>query len=109
MSHGGVCAHINTELCVQGGEGEENGVMGGGCGLASNLQGLASNTIWRETIQFAGIREGKEGQMRNRSKKINRSEVTDKSNLICFQYKQRKRAGSENLQIPLGRNILYKN
>lgn len=26
MSRGGVCAHINTELCVQGGEGEEDGV-----------------------------------------------------------------------------------
>ena len=48
-------------------------------GLASNLQGLASNTIWRETIQFAGIKEGREeGQVRNRSRKINRSEVTDK-------------------------------
>lgn len=53
------------------------GLWGGG-GLASNLQGLVSNTIWRETIQFAGIREGREGQMRNRSRKINRSEVTDK-------------------------------
>lgn len=72
-----MCAHINTELCVQGGEGNGNGVMGGR-GVAGNLQGLASNTIWRETIQFAGIREGRKGQMRNRSKKINRSEVTDK-------------------------------
>lgn len=72
-------AHINTELCVQGGEGEENGFMGRGWGgLASNLQGLASNTIWRETIQFAGTREVREGQMRNRSRKINRSEVIDK-------------------------------
>ncbi len=28
----------------------------GGGELAFNLQGLASNTIWRETIQFAGTR-----------------------------------------------------
>lgn len=88
MSHGEVCAHINTELCVQKGEGKENGVIGRGQ-LASNLQGLASNTIWRETIQNAGSREGRERQMRNRGKKINRSEVTDKD-LFCFWSKERK-------------------
>lgn len=60
MSHGEVCAHINTELCVQRGRGGRKWGYGEG-GLASNLQGLASNTIWRETIQFAGIREGEGG------------------------------------------------
>lgn len=69
MSRGEVCAHINTELCVQGGK-KKMGYGEGEEGLASNLQGLASNTIWRETIQFAGTREGREGQMRNRSRKI---------------------------------------
>lgn len=47
-------------------------------GGASNLQGLASNTIWRGTIQFAGAREGEqeeeeeEGgeQMRDRSREV---------------------------------------
>lgn len=77
MSRGGACTHNNTELCVQGGEGEKWGYGGE---LASDLQGLASNTIWRETIQFAGTREGKRGQMRNRSRDINRSKVTDKRN-----------------------------
>lgn len=53
MSCSGVCWHINTKLFVQGG-----GVAGRDVvrGLASNLQGLASNTIWRETIQFAGVK-----------------------------------------------------
>lgn len=32
MSHGEVCAHINTELCVQGGEGNEMGLWGRGGG-----------------------------------------------------------------------------
>lgn len=71
MSHGWVfvCVGARTSTqysaCNGGGERKEDGVMGGGVGgdwlLASNLQGLASNTIWRETIQFAGIREGREG------------------------------------------------
>ena len=72
------------------------GLWGGG--LASNLQGLASNTIWRETIQFAGIREGREGQMRNRSRKINRSEVTDKGLDLLPVQTEKKKAGSEQLQ-----------
>lgn len=41
MSHGGVCAHINTELCVQGGEGKENGVMVGGGQAGNQLTGTS--------------------------------------------------------------------
>lgn len=48
------CARTSTQndAC----KGEKGKKMGYGWwwgGLASNLQGLASNTIWRETIQFA--------------------------------------------------------
>lgn len=46
-------------------------MKGWGWGVASNLQGQASNTIWRETIQFARIREGKEVHTGNRSRDIN--------------------------------------
>lgn len=67
---------------------------------ASNLQGLASNTIWRETIQFAGTREerkGREEQMRNRSRKINRSEVTDRGSDLLPVFTEQDRAGSEQV------------
>lgn len=75
MSHGGVCAHINTELCVQRAEGEENGIMGPGIQLTGtsfqyHLEG--DYPVCRDK------RRGKEGQMRNRSRKVNTSEVRDK-------------------------------
>lgn len=53
-----VRAHQHRTMRARGREGRKWGYGGG---LASNLQGLASNTIWRETIQFAGIREGEGG------------------------------------------------
>lgn len=59
MSQSGVCAHINTGQC-RGRRAKESDGGGKKRGGASNLQGLASNTIWRETIQFAGTGGGKE-------------------------------------------------
>lgn len=52
---------------AKGERGKENGVMGKGQ-LVTNLQGLASNTIWMETIQGAGIREGREGQLKKQKR-----------------------------------------
>lgn len=74
-------------------------------GLASNLQGQASNTIWRETIQFAGTREGGGGQMRDRSRKINRSEVRGQRQevWICFRVTERKREQGHTLSYSLSR------
>lgn len=80
-----VRAHQHRTMRAGEGGQKKIGVMVGRG--ASNLQGLASNTIWRETIQFAGTREegkGREGQMRNRSRKINRSEVTDRGSASGF-------------------------
>lgn len=52
------CARTSTQhYACKGERGKRMGLWG----LASNLQGLVSNTIWRETIQFAGIREGEGG------------------------------------------------
>lgn len=64
--------------------------------LASNLQGLASNTIWRETIQFAGVRAGVEVKMRKRSRKINRSEVIDKMLGSATGHQTKKKKKQQN-------------
>lgn len=77
MSHGGVCAHINTELCVQGGEGEENGVMGR-VGAVIQLTGTSFQYHLEGDYPVCRDKRGKGGQMRNRSRKSKRSEVTDK-------------------------------
>ena len=84
MSYGAGCAQRRyTNYACEGvrvgeaGGGREG--AWGGRGPASNLQGLVSNTIWKETIQKAGgVREeGGEGKRRgDKGREVNTSKVT---------------------------------
>lgn len=85
-----VRAHQHRTMRAKGERGKENGVMGKGL-LASNLQGLASNTIWMETIQCAGIREGREGQV-NKQKRSTGQKA--KTRLRSVSSVEKQKAGS---------------
>ena len=71
--------HIHTERCVRGMRRDgvrEEGRRG--TGPSSNLQGLVSNTIWKETIQIdEGGGRGREGEGGgDKGREVNRSKVT---------------------------------
>lgn len=106
MSHGEVCAHINTELCVQGGEGNENGVMGVGGGVAGiQLTGTSFQYHLEGDYPVCRDKRGEEGTDEEQEQKDQQVRGHRQKGRICFRFKQSKRKqGQNNLKMPSGRN-----